>query len=104
MLALLGIRKELDSEIRTDDAAYDLIQQRVRAYRAQEIEQLMLQNGLSRNIVHSPESWLKTEMGKSLALHPLVNYSRQSACSHLAPTELTTLGDRDTCQLIQAQG
>jgi hypothetical protein len=94
MLALLGIGKELDLEIRTDDAAYDLIQQRVKAYRAQEIEQLMLQNGLSGNIVHSPESWLKTEMGKSLARHPLINYSRQSACSHLPPTTFATLDDR----------
>ncbi|CAD0111442.1 unnamed protein product [Aureobasidium uvarum] len=94
MLALIGIGKELDAEVRTDDAAYDLIQQRVRTYRAIEIEQLMLQNGLSGNIVHSPEGWLNTEMGKSLARHPLVNYSRQSCTADLPPVSIPTLNDR----------
>ncbi|CAD0084569.1 unnamed protein product [Aureobasidium vineae] len=94
MLALIGIGKELDAEIRTDDAAYDLIQQRVRTYRALELEQLMLQNGLSGNIVHSPEGWLKTEMGKSLARHPLVNYSRQSHSADLPPASIPTLNDK----------
>ena len=94
MLALLGIGKELDSEITSDDAAYDLIQQRVRTYRAHEIEQLMLQHGLSGNIVHSPKGWLETEMGKSLARHPLINYSRQSACPSLPPVSFTATTDK----------
>lgn len=94
MLALLGIDKELDSEITSDDAAYDLIQQRVRTYRALEIEQLMLQNGLSGNIVHSPKSWPETEMGKSLARHPLINYSRLSACPDLPPAGFPTTVDK----------
>jgi crotonobetainyl-CoA:carnitine CoA-transferase CaiB-like acyl-CoA transferase len=94
MLALLGIDKELDSEISSDDAAYDLIQQRVRMHRAQEIEQLMLQNGLSGNTVHSPEGWLETEMGKSLARHPLINYRRQSASPDLPPAGFNTLNDK----------
>ncbi|KAH0290015.1 alpha methylacyl-CoA racemase [Aureobasidium namibiae CBS 147.97] len=94
MLALLGISRSLDSGINTDDAAYDLIQQRVRTYRALEIEQLMLQNGLSGNIVHSPQDWLNTEMGKSLARHPLINYSHQLACPALPPATFTTATDK----------
>ena len=54
----------------------------------------MLQNGLSGNIVHSPKGWLETEMGKSLARHPLVNYSRQSACLDLPPVGFTTTTDK----------
>ncbi|KAI5240008.1 hypothetical protein E4T43_06386 [Aureobasidium subglaciale] len=94
MLAFIGISKDLDPEIRTDDAAYDLIQQRVRTFRAHEIEQLMLQNGLSGSVVHSPAGWLRTEMGKSLARHPLVNYTHQSASLDLPPTLFPALDDK----------
>lgn len=94
MLALLDIGQDLDAEIRSDDAAYDLIQQRVRRYCALEIEQLMLHHGFSGNIVHSPRAWLNTEMGKSLARHPLINYSRQVHCGDLPPTPFSTLQDK----------
>lgn len=94
MLALLNIGRELDTEIRSDNEAYHLIQQRVRQYRAFELEHLMLKNGLSGNIVHSPEDWLNTEMGKSLARHPLVNYARQSHCPPLPPTPFPPLADK----------
>ncbi|KAL9571698.1 hypothetical protein ACKAV7_004022 [Fusarium commune] len=97
MLALIGISKDLDTVIRTNDAAYELIQERVRTYRAREIEQLMVEKGLSGSIVYSPESpeeWRQTEMGKSLSRHPLVNYKQQTQCTALPPVSFPVLEDK----------
>ncbi|KAG4263802.1 hypothetical protein BFJ72_g13647 [Fusarium proliferatum] len=94
MLALIGISKDLDSEIRTNDAAYELIQERVRTYRAREIEQLMVENGLSGSVVYSPGGWRQTEMGKSLSRHPLVNYKKQAQCPALPPVSLPVMEDK----------
>jgi hypothetical protein len=78
MLQKIGISRSADVEIRTNDEAYDLIRKRLLTYRAREIEQLMLEHGLSGSIVHSPEGWRNTEMGKSLARHPLINYTKDT--------------------------
>ncbi|KLO99491.1 probable acyl-CoA transferases/carnitine dehydratase [Fusarium fujikuroi] len=94
MLALIGISKDFDSEIRTNDAAYELIQERVRTYRAKEIEQLMVENGLSGSVVYSPGGWRQTEMGKSLSRHPLVNYKKQAQCPALPPVFLPVMEDK----------
>ncbi|KAF5257149.1 hypothetical protein FOXYS1_12335 [Fusarium oxysporum] len=94
MLALIGINKDLDTEIRTNDAAYEIIQERVRTYRAREIEQLMVEKGLSGSIVYSPEEWRQTEMGKSLSRHPLVNYKQQTHCAALPPVSFPVLKDK----------
>lgn len=94
MLKLIGITKDCEAEINSNDEAYDLIQQSVRKYRAREIEQLMLEHGLSGSIVHSPESWRRTEMGQSLARHPLVNYAKQTHCADLPPPLLPKVDDR----------
>ncbi|RKL37784.1 hypothetical protein BFJ70_g6737 [Fusarium oxysporum] len=94
MLALIGISKDLDTEIRTNDAAYEIIQERVRTYRAREIEQLMVEKGLSGSIVYSPEEWRQAEMGKSLSRHPLVNYKQQTQCAALPPVSFPVLKDK----------
>jgi hypothetical protein len=94
MLELIGITKDAEADASSNDEAYALIQKRVRTYRAREIEQLMLENGLSGSVVHSPESWRKTDMGKSLARHPLVNYAQQTYCPATAPAPLPKLEDK----------
>ncbi|KAF9770283.1 hypothetical protein IL306_012185 [Fusarium sp. DS 682] len=94
MLALIGISKDLDGEIRTNDAAYELIQERVRTYGAREIEQLMVEKGLLGSIVYSPEGWRQTEMGKSLLRHPLINYKQQTQWPQLSPVALPNLEDK----------
>ncbi|KAI6754711.1 hypothetical protein HG530_012463 [Fusarium avenaceum] len=94
MLALLGIGKDLDAKIRTNDEAYALIQERVGTYRAREIEQLMVEKGLSGSIVYSPLGWRQTEMGKSLSRHPLVNYKQQAQASKLLPTPFPSSADK----------
>ncbi|KAL7911406.1 CoA-transferase family III domain-containing protein [Trichoderma velutinum] len=87
VLELIGISRDRDADIRSTDEAYALIQARIRMYRALEIEQLMLQKGLSGSIVYSPKDWRHTEMGKSLSRHPLINYT-QIQCPPIPPTLL----------------
>ena len=94
MLGLIDIEKDSESNISSNDEAYALIQEHVSRYRAREIEQLMLEQGLSGSVVHSPESWRKTEMGKSLARHPLVNYAQQMYCPPIQPTPLPKSNDQ----------
>lgn len=91
MLAVIGITKDLDEKIRTNEEAYALIQERVRTYRAREIEQLMVEKGLSGSIVYSPAGWRETEMGKSLSRHPLINYKQET---QTAPCPFPDLADK----------
>ncbi|KAJ3505336.1 hypothetical protein NM208_g16204 [Fusarium decemcellulare] len=94
MLALLGIGKDLDAETRTNEAAYTLIQERVGTYRAREIEQLMVEKGLSGSVVFSPEGWRQTEMGRSLSRHPLINYQQQAQCPKPEPPAFPRVDDK----------
>jgi hypothetical protein len=43
----------------------------------------MLENGLCGSICYTPQEWRKTQMGISLARHPLVNTKR---LTHVPPT------------------
>lgn len=54
----------------------------------------MLEKGLSGSIVHSPESWRRTEMGRSLARHSLINYTQQTQCPAISPTPLPNSVDK----------
>ncbi|GAM87943.1 hypothetical protein ANO11243_059710 [Dothideomycetidae sp. 11243] len=92
VLGLIGIEKKDD--VKTNDEAYALIGKAMQRYRAREIEQLMLDNGLAGSVVHSPEGWLRTEMGRSLSRHPLVNYARQDQCAELQATSLPKTEDK----------
>lgn len=94
LLEVIGITKDKDAEIRTNDAAYALIQERVRTYRAREIEQLMVERGFSGSIVYSPKGWRDTEMGQRLFQHPLVNYAQQTYCPALPPASLPKSQDK----------
>jgi hypothetical protein len=94
MLRTIGIKKDVEAEVRSTDEAYALIRERILTYRAREIEQLMLEHGLSGSVVHSPESWRNTEMGKSLARHPLINYAKQMHYPSIPPTPLPKSDDK----------
>ena len=94
VLRTIGIDRDVESSIRSNDEAYALIKERVLTYRSRELEQVMIEHGLSGSIVHSPESWRRTETGKSLARHPLINYSKQTHCPSLPPTPLLRLNDK----------
>ncbi|KAL4731011.1 hypothetical protein ACLX1H_003053 [Fusarium chlamydosporum] len=90
MLAVIGISKDLDTKIRTNDEAYAVIQERVKTFRSRELEQIMLEKGLSGSIVHSPQGWQETDMGRSLSRHPLINYKQQT---QTAPSPFPELAD-----------
>lgn len=94
VLQTIGINKDEEAGVGSTDEAYALIRERIITYRAQEIEQLMLEHGLSGSVVHSPESWLNTEMGKSLARHPLINYVKQTHCPSIPSTPLLKSDDK----------
>ncbi|KAL2840364.1 CoA-transferase family III [Aspergillus pseudodeflectus] len=94
MLQTIGITRGAEATVRSNDDAYRLIGERVRTYRARELEQLMLEHGLSGSIVLSPESWRGTQMGKSLARHPLVNYTKRGGGPSLPPTPPLKLADK----------
>ncbi|KAK7947819.1 uncharacterized protein PG986_008705 [Apiospora aurea] len=79
----LGIGKELDAEARANDAASACT-----GTARRELEQLMVEKGLSGSVIFSPAGWRQTEMGRSLARHPLINYARQDQCPPLAPPPL----------------
>lgn len=92
-LAEIGISKTLDATIHTNDEAYNVIGEHIRKYRARELEQLIVEKGLSGNIVYSPKGWRETDMGRSLGRHPLINYKRQTQCPSLPPVPLPQLKD-----------
>ncbi|RJE19139.1 CoA-transferase family III [Aspergillus sclerotialis] len=94
MLRTIGITRDAEATLSSNDEAYRLIGDRVRTYRAREIEQLMLEHGLSGSIVHSPESWRNTQMGRSLARHPLVNYAKHGHGPSLPPRPPIKLADK----------
>lgn len=94
MLRTIGITRDVENTLRSNDEAYRRIGERVRTYRAREIEQLMLEHGQSGSIVHSPESWQKTQMGRALARHPLVNYAKHGHAPTLPPTPPVKLADK----------
>ncbi|GLA28357.1 hypothetical protein AnigIFM63326_005931 [Aspergillus niger] len=94
MLRTIGITRDVEVTIHSNDDAYKYIGERVRTHRARELEQLMLEHGLSGSIVHCPQSWRNTQMGQSLARHPLVNYAQHAHGSSLPPTPPLRLVDK----------
>jgi hypothetical protein len=65
------------------DDAYDYISRHVEQWSADELEMHNIKNGFCGSICFTPQEWSETLMGKRLADHPLVRYSRQS---HAVPT------------------
>lgn len=70
------------------DEAYEYISQHVEQWTADELEMHNIKNGFCGSICFTPQGWSETLMGKRLADHPLVGYTRQS---HAIPTPPTPL-------------
>ena len=66
-----------DYQAKTPQEAYDYIASHVEKWTADELEMHNVRNGFCGEICYTPDGWRKTEMGKRLAEHPLVNYKRQ---------------------------
>lgn len=65
------------------DDAYQYISRHLEQWTADELEMHNVKNGFCGSICFTPKGWSETLMGKRLADHPLVGYSRQS---HAIPT------------------
>lgn len=57
---------------------YDYIQKKVWQWSPDELEMHNLRHGLCGSICYSPAGWRKTEFGKQLAKHPLVNVTQET--------------------------
>lgn len=62
----------------TPAEAYSMIRKQVQKFSADELEMLMVKNGLCGSVCYTPEGWKQTVMGRRLDSHPLVNYSHES--------------------------
>lgn len=81
VLRAIGVDPEYPAK--TSDEAYEYISRHVEQWTADELEMLNVKNGFCGSICFTPQGWSETLMGKRLADHPLVGYSRQS---HAIPT------------------
>lgn len=78
---------------KTLDEAYDYISQHVEQWTADELEMHNVKNGFCGSICFTAQGWSDTVMGKRLADHPLVGYSRQSHAIPTPPTPLPNISD-----------
>jgi hypothetical protein len=81
VLQSMGMDPEYPAK--TPDEAYEYISRHVEQWTADELEMHNVKNGFCGSICFTPQGWSETLMGKRLADHPLVGYSRQS---HAIPT------------------
>ncbi|KAJ5578837.1 CoA-transferase family III [Penicillium hetheringtonii] len=69
----------IDSSVKFDKPQeyYDYIQKHILQWSPDELEMHNMRYGLCGSICYSPEGWRKTEMGKTLNMHPLVSFEEQ---------------------------
>ncbi|ODM22887.1 hypothetical protein SI65_00476 [Aspergillus cristatus] len=89
VLRSMGMDPEYPAK--TPREAYEYIASHVEKWTADELEMHNVRNGFCGEICYTPDGWRKTEMGKRLAEHPLINYKRQS---HAIPTPPTPFPSR----------
>lgn len=75
-LETMGI--DANDSFDTPQGYYDYIQSHIIKWSPDELEMHNVRNGLCGSICYSPEGWRKTEFGKQLAKHPLVNVTEQT--------------------------
>lgn len=83
----MGINPDVTFD--TPQGYYDYIQGHVRQWSPDELEMHNVRHGLCGSICYSPEGWRKTEFGKRLAEHPLVNVSQETYTSPTPPVPLS---------------
>jgi hypothetical protein len=83
VLAALDI--DISNKTTSGDEAYEIIKAAVMKYEADALEMKFQRLGLCGSICYSPKAWKETYMGKSLARHPLINYSKQIQTPVLPP-------------------
>jgi hypothetical protein len=80
----------IDTSVKFDTPQeyYDYIQKHIIQWSPDELEMHNVRHGLCGSICYSPEGWRKTEMGKRLDSHPLINYSEQKYAKSTPPVPL----------------
>ena len=71
--------------VKSNDEAYEIIKSEISKYSARELEAKNMEMGTCGQTCFSPAAWRETLMGKSLARHPLVNYTRHPLGEGLPP-------------------
>lgn len=75
------------------DDAYEYISRHVEQWTTDELEMHNIKNGFCGSICFTPQGWSETLMGRRLADHPLVRYSRQSHAIPTPPAPLPKLSN-----------
>ncbi|PWY92837.1 alpha methylacyl-CoA racemase [Aspergillus heteromorphus CBS 117.55] len=75
-LSSMGINPDVTFDTRQE--YYDYIQQHISKWSPDELEMHNLRHGLCGSICYSPDGWRKTEMGRRLSRHPLVNVTAET--------------------------
>lgn len=75
----------LDSEapVKGNDEAYEVLKSVFSKYSAAELDQKNMEHGFCGQTCYTPQQWRETVMGKRLAAHPLINYSREPGTADL---------------------
>jgi CoA-transferase family III len=94
-LKVLGINPH-DYEGLSGDEAWGVIKNETVKYSARELDMMNLEHGLPGSPVYTPEQWLKTKMGSSLARHSLVNYSMVPLSENTKGPSFSKMPDGDT--------
>jgi hypothetical protein len=80
----------IDASVKFDKPQeyYDYIQKHIIQWSPDELEMHNVRHGFCGSICYSPEGWRKTEMGKRLDSHPLINFSEQTYAKSTPPVPL----------------
>ncbi|KAL4807206.1 CoA-transferase family III domain-containing protein [Aspergillus unguis] len=81
----------LKVRITSYDEGYEMIKQKTQQLSPYDLDMLMLENGLCGSICYTPDAWRRTQMGRSLARHPLVNYKEMTHAPHTPPVPFPTV-------------
>lgn len=87
VLRAIGIHDAADPQIKTNEQAAAHIAQHVAKLSPEKLEMTNLLNGFCGSICFTPKQWRESEMGRTLASHPLVNVQAQP---HAVPTPPVT--------------
>ncbi|PYH68882.1 alpha methylacyl-CoA racemase [Aspergillus vadensis CBS 113365] len=85
-LRTMGINP--DVTFSTPQQYYDYIQGHIIKWSPDELEMHNVRHGLCGSICYSPEGWRKTEFGKRLSRHPLVNVTAETYAKPTPPIPL----------------
>lgn len=80
--------------LKTKDEAHAHIQAVMETYEARELEMIFRENGCCGVTCLTPQAWRETDVGKSLARHPLINYARQTYVPDTPPVPFSKTADK----------